>query len=203
MDPFRKKLIIQSIGELVIPLLGYFSWSWSYFDILLFYFLDLLASLVLLFVKFRKIDRARHEQATPQGTFVLKLILLLAGICFLVLSLMKQEVEHFDLGQAVWNFMMLEDMGLPQGFFLVPLIVLTAYLSYRTDFIQPRFFLVAEIPILQRKSLRSLLLVIAFFAIIYGLSTWILLEEVLLVLLTVIAFTAYRFYDEMRFQRPM
>ena len=52
----NKVKLIQTLGELLIPLLGYFFWNWSFYFIALFYFLDLLASTCILPLKINKIE---------------------------------------------------------------------------------------------------------------------------------------------------
>ena len=46
---------VQSFGDALIPILGYFFWNWNLYFIVLFYLLDLIASEVFMYFKSKKI----------------------------------------------------------------------------------------------------------------------------------------------------
>ncbi|MGM0479745.1 MAG: hypothetical protein ACQERC_11030 [Bacteroidota bacterium] len=137
----KKLQWIQAVGELAIPLLGFFYFDWSLYFILLFYFIDLLATEVFTWVKVRKIIafqgiRYRFQQRfwplAVNGTIVL----LLLFFSHLFIYFYQEGIAFIE---AIWNFLAYEEPGfpIPQGIILFPLVVLGNYQQYKHFFVQP------------------------------------------------------------------
>ncbi len=147
----RQFILIQLILELAIPVLGYFFWGWDTTFILLFYALDWLTAIVFNFLKTTKrLSFTSLKQERTQALFHHSISLfsfLLASACLYVVLYII--VPHFSLTQRFVDFLAYEDMGLAQGYLLIPLLILSGYNGYKREFLLPKLY--------ERKSVREIL----------------------------------------------
>ncbi|MBN9294861.1 MAG: hypothetical protein J0G96_12865 [Flavobacteriia bacterium] len=135
----NKRVLI--IGEALIPLLGYFFWNWNLYFIFLFMFLDLSAYNVLYFFKYRNI--LKYNQLPDNNFLLLSHLLalfLLSILMFFGYTYVLNAVQQTFYRLEIIRFLKYEDMGFAQGYILLPLIVLTAFMNYKTEFILQRQF---------------------------------------------------------------
>lgn len=160
LHPFYLKLI----GESIIPILGFFFWEWSLYFILLFYVLDLIVSEVVLHLKTRKIkswsEKVNRQKWLKYGVFGFVAFVLLTAAILLGTYYLHPGI---DLLKETWAFLSYEDMGIAQGYVLVPLLTFMAYASYQTEFIRQKAYQYQEYEVLWKKHLaeRGLLIVLA------------------------------------------
>jgi hypothetical protein len=130
----RTSIIIQLIGELAIPLLGYFFWDWSLFFILLFYVIENLFYLFFRIETVREVKKLvlRQSQPCDINTLIKSLFLwLLEGILIHVLFLLMHPNQ--SIYEEWIRFFMYQDLGIPQGFILLPLLYFTSRLKMKQD----------------------------------------------------------------------
>lgn len=133
----KKVILLLLVAELIIPVLGYFLWNWDYSFILLFYALDWIAFLVFQGVKMRKrlqftaIVSEKQQAFKTAGIYLLVFIASLIVIYFSILSI----DPNFDVLTQLKKFFLYKDMGIEQGYLLVPLTLLGAQRNYRTQFL--------------------------------------------------------------------
>lgn len=139
MTPLRLK-IIQAVGEAVIPLFGYFFFDWSLYFILLFYFIDLIATEVFTYIKVNKIIVFQRINYSFQQRYRR---LILNSILVIILILLTHFFIYFQQsGIDFWNafiaFLAYEEPGfpLPQGYILLPLVILGNYQQYKNIFVK-------------------------------------------------------------------
>lgn len=130
----RAKLL--QIGlEALIPVLGYWFWNWSLYFILLFFFIDLVADEVISHLKSKRI--VNYNKLDSKRWFVWSIISTCTLFIVVVLS-------HFDIsllvgeinfGEELMSFWRYKDMGIEQGYILVPLVVFAAYQQYKMEFL--------------------------------------------------------------------
>ncbi|MDX1651102.1 MAG: hypothetical protein R3277_01335 [Brumimicrobium sp.] len=137
----RMKLI-QATGEAIIPLAGYFFFDWNLYFILLFYFIDLIAGEVFLHLKLKKIlnyqgisdyfSRTRFYAALNG----LMICVIIAGV-HVPVRLLYPEISF---KHEFIEFLMYEEAGIPipQGFILLPLVILGNYQQYKSNFLHPK-----------------------------------------------------------------
>jgi hypothetical protein len=120
--------IIQFVGELAIPLLGYFLWDWSLLFILLFYLIE------NLFYSFYRIKTIREikKLVLKKSHFrdrqsLIKSFLLWLIECVLIHVFILVIQPNQSISKEWIHFLMYEDLGIPQGIILLPLL----YFSYR------------------------------------------------------------------------
>lgn len=130
-------------GELLIPVLGYFFWNWNIYFIFLFMFLDLLAYNVLFAFKLKKIVIYQYGRITQKRPFLIggMLLLLFSTLIFTSYSWLFTHLLQTDFRQEIIDFLSYEDMGFPQGYILLPLIILMAYMNYKMEFLFLRKFM--------------------------------------------------------------
>lgn len=155
-----KPVYIKVIGDALLPLLGYFFWDWSIYFILLFYVLDLVVGEVLVHLKTKKIkaysEKVIVKDWIKQGVISLVLVLI---ILFGMHLAMKIVAPTIDFLLEIKLFLSYEEIGVAQGYILLPLIVFMGYSQFRNEFIIPKQFRVLEFSSLWKKHVMSRLLI--------------------------------------------
>lgn len=175
---------IQLVGDAIIPLLGLLVWNWSLYFILLFYFLDLVSAEIILHLKSKK-------TVAFQGTPGLKNLWFKWGITSFSFLLLSIVMIHFAVyfispgidfkieALAFWNY---EEMGIKQGYILLPLVFFVSYQQYKMTFLMAGRFRNAQLIFLWKKHIIPLILIIAFAGICLGVSWFIQLPEAIYVI---------------------
>jgi hypothetical protein len=139
MTPTRLK-VIQAIGEAVIPLLGFFYFDWSLYFILLFYFIDLIATEVFTYIKVNKIitfQRIGYTFQQRYGKLIINtsLVLLLLILSHLFIYFQQSGINFW---KAFAEFLAYEEPGfpVPQGYILLPLVIFGNYQQYNSMFVK-------------------------------------------------------------------
>lgn len=136
----QRALLIQSLLEALIPVYGYFYWNWDVSFILLFYCLDWLLFLGIAIAKARK----RLQFAPFANEIIICKQLFIHGIVTLLLTLIitwfliPMLVVPFSWTERIYSFLTYEEMGVPQGIILIPLVVLNGILLYKQQFIRSK-----------------------------------------------------------------
>lgn len=186
----RTVQIIQIIGELAIPLLGFFLWNWSLMFILLFYIIE------NLFLVYFRIETIRQIKIlvlkTHQSRDVKKLIQFLflwfleSVLIHLFIRLNHPETSFI----SEWrDFIMYQDMGIPQGIVLIPLMLFVSRMKMKQDVILEIKKMNESQDITKIKINYSYhLIAIAFWGILIGLNVVIYLPETLNVFFALLLF---------------
>ncbi len=185
----NRAIYIQLVGDAIIPLLGFFLWDWSLYFILLFYLIDLLASEVVILFKAKKaqgtyIGKKRPFQVYSWSLFMLNLLAFHSGI-----FMMHPEI---DFQKEFIDFIMYEEMGIPQGFVLIPLIGFIAYQQYQMEFVRTGLFSKAEAPKLWARHIVDRLNILIFALFITILLIFVPLSETVVLLTVVILSGLYQ-----------
>lgn len=119
---------IELIGDVLIPILGYFLWDWSIYFILLFVFLDLTVREVIVHLK---TNRDRKSQTSfkandwiKRGVISLLLLLLFIVVTHVAMPVIQPEIQFKD---ELISFLSYEEFGIQQGYFLGLIVVLIGY----------------------------------------------------------------------------
>lgn len=188
---------ILLLSDAFIPLLGLFVWNWSLYFILLFYLLDLLSREVLTHIKTREIYRAQGMKNT--GKWKQKGIL--SGLLFLVvvttihaaLWWMNPNIDFLKELQLFWEY---EELGVQQGYILVPLIAYAAYAQYRMSFLMPGRAKKVLMDTLWRQHFIALVLILAGAVLSILLATAVTLPDTLIVCIIITLTSAYSLFLE-------
>ena len=177
-----KQAYIQLVGDALIPLLGAFYFDWSLYFILLFYCLDLVANEVVVHLKSRKtveFSGIGTNQWLKKG--VKSAFLLLTSLVAIHVAV---YFIHPDINfqKELIDFMAYEEMGIAQGYVLVPFVALSAYQLYRMDFLIPAKYRTIDIMQIWKPHLTSLIIITLFAGLTIGLSQIIVFNDLVYVL---------------------
>lgn len=155
--------VIQLIGDLAIPVLGFYFWNWNIYFILLFFCLDMVGGEIALLLKARKIKEVQGiDQAKYGKTFTfISLLVLALNIFFIHIGIFLYE-ENFQLWNEIHAFLSYTEMGIQQGYVLIPLIAMMAYTQYKVEFLLPRKFLTIRLKELYKRNLQLKFAVLLF-----------------------------------------
>jgi hypothetical protein len=127
-------IIIQLIGELVIPLLGFFLWDWSLLFILLFYLLENLFFSYFRIETVREIKKQILKKDQPRNSKILfKSLILWLIECVLVHLFILLIYPNQSLPKEWIKFFMYQDLGIPQGIILLPLLYFASKIKMKQD----------------------------------------------------------------------
>jgi hypothetical protein len=130
----RTAFIVQLIGELVIPLLGYFLWDWSLLFILLFYLIENLFFSYFRIETFREVKKTVWKKEQPRELKIFSKSLTIWTIEFVLVHLFIAVIYPNQSFITEWvDFFMYQDLGIPQGIILLPLIYISSRMKMKQD----------------------------------------------------------------------
>jgi hypothetical protein len=190
----KKALFVQTLIEALLPILGYFYWKWDASFILLFYLIDWLLFWVLTIFKARK--RIQFSENTSEKQLANRQ-LSIAFLCILSTSLAVFYIlpnihDTFSWTERIWAFLSYSDMGIQQGFILIPLMVLSGYMTYKQQFLLPQLFRKYPVSYFTRESVKQGILLSFTFGLVLLLSYFITFPDEVLLFGTVLGVVIYR-----------
>ena len=126
---------IQLIGDLLIPILGFLFWDWGLYFILLFILFD---TITFEFFQHVKSYRIIHEnKLSPRNWIIWGGV---SFICFSVFLIILHFAIHFTIPSInflteLWLFWSYEDVGIQQGYLLLPILLFSGYTNYKQTFL--------------------------------------------------------------------
>jgi hypothetical protein len=130
----RTAFIVQLIGELVIPLLGYFLWDWSLLFILLFYLIENLFFSYFRIETVREVKKTVWKKEQPRELKIFSKSLTIWTIEFVLVHLFIAVIYPNQSFIKEWvDFFMYQDLGIPQGIILLPLIYISSRMKMKQD----------------------------------------------------------------------
>lgn len=188
---------ILLLSDAFIPLLGLFVWNWSLYFILLFYLLDLLVREVLTHIKTREIYRAQGLKNTQKwkrkGLLSGLLFLVTVGAIHAAVWWLQPDINFAQELRLFWEY---EEMGIQQGYLLVPLIVYAGYAQYKMSFLVPGKAKRVLMDSLWKQHILALCFILAGAALAALVGTFIQVPETISVCAIVICAGAYSLYLE-------
>ena len=192
-------LFIKWAGEALIPLLGFFAWDWSLYFILLFYLLDVLANEVLIHCKTLKIKRYSEKVDIRRWCIYGSIGALgFFGLSAAIHFGMKYYHPEIDFGKEGMAFLSYTEMGVAQGYILVPLVALASYLSYKTEFIRPGKFRTEEYELMWKQHVIRYAILIAFSVLLAALARAFQLSESVLLFVIILGTTGFKWVEAKR-----
>ncbi|MBU3658776.1 MAG: hypothetical protein FGM14_02820 [Flavobacteriales bacterium] len=171
----RVEKISALIGDVALPLMGYFLWNWNLYFILLFFLLDQLARVVLLPWRMKLTDFDSSEKRIQ----LLKATFLLLTEVIVIHAVIYFQRPSIDFLAEFGQFFHYKDMGIEQGYILFPLVFLGEWMRIKNEL---KFNIVGQKQkMLLAKSLKNAFIRISFFALILGVLTFVFLPEWLIV----------------------
>ncbi len=188
-------LYLRIFSDALIPVIGYIWGDWSLFFILLYYLLDLLTAEIFMHIRSAKIVSVRPSQKRKTWlSFGLLSFAVFAGSVFLIVAAQYLLQPKFVLHKELLAFLAYEDLGIAQGYVLIPLLALLGWQNYRMEFLMRGRQFKTTLSESWNRHLRALLLVFAFSGIAFGLFSVYRPAEWLLLLLLVLLTSLYTFF---------
>lgn len=184
---------IQLIGDAVIPLLGFFLWNWSLYFILLFYIIDLLLAELVMHLKTKKTlqERTKEDKSIWFKQGVLSAVLF--AINFILIHLAIRALHptiHFQ--KEAFDFWSYKEMGIEQGYILLPLLILVAYQKFKMEFLMPALYRTIDLQAMWKEHQKANIILLAFIGLALGVFSFIAPPEWLLILLIVALSSGYK-----------
>lgn len=199
----KQSALFQTILEAALPLAGYFYWHWDTSFILLFYLLDWILFLAINSVKAKK--RFAFSQLAIEKKQAIRTLLLgtafLIITCFVVLLTMQLLQPTFNFSERIVAFLRYNDMGIEQGYVLLPLLLLNGISVYKQQFIRPELYKYLTMGQLINESSKQGLLLLACAGLFLGAALFVQLPEEILLFSTIIGTTGYRIVERLKFAR--
>ncbi|MEO9257334.1 MAG: hypothetical protein ABI207_03070, partial [Crocinitomicaceae bacterium] len=131
-----KQKLIQTAGELLIPILGFYAWNWDLNFIFLFYFIDLFAYQIFTFIKWKKIA-SFWGLIFSSKTFLFFNTLFAVGLAIVIFIEYAITFIYptLNLGVSLIKFLTYSEWGIPQIVMLIPLVVFANYQQYKMNFV--------------------------------------------------------------------
>ena len=128
--------IQKSILEGIIPIIGFFYWNWGLNFILFFFFLDWIAKEIVQHLGARRIEKTQGKSlAIWQKKGLLSSFLLFASICVWTIILLLRE-PNLSLFDQLKTFFLMKEMGIPQGYVLLPIVAIGVYMNFKMEFVK-------------------------------------------------------------------
>lgn len=191
----QRAFLVQTVLEALIPVIGYFYWSWDLSFILLFYLLDYVLAFGILIAKGRK--RSEHSGQEAEKRLLLRHtltgFLLMAAAC--AVTAFGVQLLHPDMSwpQRILSFLTYKDMGIQQGYVLVPLIVLNGVLVYRQQFLLPAKYRALPMEAITRPFVTQGLVLLGCAGIFAGTASLIAFPEEVAIAVLIGGTTLYRY----------
>jgi hypothetical protein len=184
---------IQLIGDAVIPLLGFFLWNWSLYFILLFYIIDLLLAEVVMHLKTKKTlqERTKEDKSIwfKQGVLSAVLFVVNCILIHLAINVLHPTIDFQKEAFAFWSY---KDMGIEQGYILLPLLILVAYQKFKMEFLMPALYRTIDLQVMWKEHQRANIILLAFIGLALGVFSFIAPPEWLIILLIVALSSGYK-----------
>ncbi|MNE17524.1 hypothetical protein D3C80_1105090 [compost metagenome] len=160
----------------------------------MFYLIDWMLFWALTLFKARKRIDFSGNEAEKQ---VAVKHLALAFLCILSTSLavfftLPNMHEGFSWTERIWAFLSYSDMGIQQGFVLIPLMVLSGYLTYKQQFLLPQLFRKYPVSQFTREGVKQGIILSLAFGIVLALSYFIRIPDEVILFGTVLGVVIYR-----------
>lgn len=184
---------IQAAADAAIPLMGFFLWEWSLYFILLFYLLDLFASEIIAHLSARKIRAYNGQKKLDVKQSMISLVLFVVTL-FVVHVFVAAAVPGIDFKKEALAFWSYEDMGIAQGYVLIPLILFVAIQRFRMEFLMRGKFRTLHVSSFWQQHFRMYFMLIGGVGLSLGLALLVAIPELAYVLAAVVSTTTYTLY---------
>lgn len=190
----RRMRIIQVVSEALLPVLGFLLWNWSLYFILLYYLLDLLADVIITHIKSRKIIAFKKETPIKWMQYGIIGGLLFISTVFMIHVAVQSIFPSIQFDQEALAFWIYKDMGIEQGYVLLPLISFVSYQQYKTEFLRLRRYESISLTDLWHGKIMAFSIILASCGGVFLLSAFVRLDEYVYVFGIVALTSIYRFF---------
>lgn len=192
---------ITGVFDLILPILLYFVWGWDLHFILLFAYIDTFSGVIVSFFKERKIQKYKLiKKDDASKNLLIYLFFGFVGLVFYEISI-QNIYPKLDLWSSFVDFLLFEEMGIPQFAIVIPLVLLLNYQQYNVMFIRSESYRFTPLNFLQQKNRNTWLFWMISAALFFGMSTFFKFSPiyflfVMLVLKALIDFVVLPYLDK-------
>ena len=167
----RIERISSLLGDVALPLFGYFFWNWNFYFILLFFMLDQISRVIFLPQRLRLTEISKKDK---NKIFLRQLVLLVIELLVIHSAIFLHQ-NDINFGKEFVSFLSYKDMGIAQGIILVPIIIASEWMRIKNEL---KMGLVGgkQLAIMNLNK-RNSFLRIGFFAILVGIQSFFPLPE--------------------------
>lgn len=167
----RLERISILLGDVALPLIGYVFWKWNFYFILLFFILDQASRVIFLPWRLKLTSLTSKEK----NQLIFRHVLLFLIEVLLVHSVIFLQNKEINFLNEIQAFLTYEDMGIQQGFLLIPLILASEWMRIKNEL--KTGIIESKQVSLQLQNQKSSFIRIAFFALLAGLMNLVSLPE--------------------------
>ncbi|MBG38683.1 MAG: hypothetical protein CL857_02065 [Cryomorphaceae bacterium] len=178
----KVEIISAILGDAMLPLVGFLFWDWGFYFIALFFLFDLVIRTLFLNKKLALLPSI----VFPKGFFVKSVVLAALEIALLhFLSYVSLKPIIFT--DEIWAFLSYEELGIAQGFLLLPLLFFNEVIRLRNEkkVGTPQN---VRFEILKNSQLVGLVRIVFWSILIFGSCLFSVSETALVVLLILMLF---------------
>lgn len=177
------------IGDVALPLMGYFFWDWNLYFILLFFMLDQLARVVFLHWRMKLTELSAIEKRNQ----ILKAVFLFLSEVIIIHIVIFFQNPSIHFLEEFSRFFHYKDMGVEQGYLLFPLVFFGEWMRINNEL---KLNIVGQKQkAILAKSLKNAFVRIGFFALSLGILSFILLPESIIIFSFLGVVTLLVFWD--------
>ena len=172
--------IVLLLGDIALPLIGFFFWNWGFYFIALYFIIDQLAKQAFLIVRLKNISL----QFTEKAILLSKSMALFFFEVLIIILINYQMTVEFNPINGIIKFLSYEDMGIQQGVVLIPLLIFAEWMKTRTERRSKQSDEIKQQNI--NRSLQQSQIRLSMLGIILGIVNFNMLTELLIVILFLI-----------------
>ena len=122
------EIISALLGDVALPLAGFLFWDWGFYFISLFFLFDLIFRTLFLRRRLNLLNELKNRNRILFRGFLYSFIEVLLIHCIVV-----SVFVHLKIGDSFLAFLTYEELGIPQGAVLLPLLLLNEFMKIRNE----------------------------------------------------------------------
>jgi len=172
--------IVLLLGDIALPLIGFFFWNWGFYFIALYFIIDQLAKQAFLILRLKN----SSLQFTEKAVRLSKSWILFFFEVLIIILINYQMTVDFNPINGIIKFLTYEDMGIQQGLILIPLLIFAEWMKIKTERTSKLSEEVKQQNI--NHSLQQSQIRLSMLGIILGIVNFTILSELVIVILFLI-----------------
>ena len=122
------EIISALLGDVALPLAGFLFWDWGFYFISLFFLFDLFFRTLFLRRRLTPLNELKNRNRILFRGFIYSFIEIILIHC-----IVTSVFVHLKIGDSFLAFLTYEELGIPQGAVLLPLLLLNEFMKIRNE----------------------------------------------------------------------
>jgi hypothetical protein len=122
------EIISALLGDVALPLAGFLFWDWGFYFISLFFLFDLFFRTLFLRRRLTPLNELKNRNRILFRGFIYSFIEILLIHCIVI-----SVFVHLKISDSFLAFIAYEELGIPQGAVLLPLLLLNEFMKIRNE----------------------------------------------------------------------